>query len=353
MIEGKNFTFRENDRNYNISYLGDKNFFVTIGNYNEIILRYNYIYGFAGIQTESLSEYPAFGPYDHGYEPVNDLNTWANRNLEEKLKEFSSPIQKTVEVQNSSSIYLKVPKLMAGSNNLNFTSTRSFTFIGPSEGMIPNLFAEIESEITNVVNSEDFLYIRDNDVFEQNRGATTINNFPVSEVEYQYKGNLYIKLAEISYDEEDVPEIKYFWTSNVICPNRYSSANIRLWRNINILVGVSIKWKNVDRWNTYTIRFSRPDLLIKKIDDIRGEIETIANDVRSYIQIWWEDERFDFPTTTVREITAIYFQTKNSKPVLEVLDSNKADPEYPSNLIYDQLLASYEGWFTAIEADPE
>lgn len=346
MIEGKNFTFTETERNYNISYLGEKNFFITIGNYNEIILRYNYINGYAGIIMDGPSDYPSFGPFNHSYEPVNNFNTWSNKNLKEQLKEFSEPIQATISVEEGSSIYLKVPKLMAGSNNVDFGSTNEFTFITPiQDSPISTMLAEIESEITSTVNAEDFLYIRDNDVFEQSEIGSPLNTFPVSEVEYNYKGNLYIKLAEISYDENDIPTIKYFWTSNVICPNRYSSANIRLWRNINILVGVSVKWKNVNRWNIITLRFSRPDFLIKKIDDIKGETESIANDVRSYIQIWGNDERLDYSTVTIREITAIYFQTKNSKPILEIWDSNKSDPEYPSDLIYDQFSLEYNGWF--------
>lgn len=346
------FTLLGIDRPFNITYLGDNNFFVTIGKYNELILRHNYIYGYNGVlqYSSALEGGIGRGPRNYKSEPVTNLNTWANKSQGLKLKEFSEPIQITINLPSNGSIYLKIPKLMAGSNNFNFTQDID-SYVTPFNSIddvgVYYKIAEIESEITSSVNTDDFIYIRDNDVYEIDSFASSsrIDPYPYTDNQYSYKGNFYIKLADIIYDQNQVPEIRYFWTSDVICPNRYSSANLRLWRALNIIVGVSVKYKNVERWEQYRLSYSRPDFMIKSISDIKTDKSEIAQDCESYLKAWILNDSLDLNSVKTREITAVYLKNKNAKPVLELWDSDTSDNGWSTTLIYDELERNYPNWF--------
>lgn len=264
-------------RPFSINYLGkdgdDYNFFVNIGNINEVL--YGTI-NYEIIDPSPIGETALHnGVYDLDLQVVEDFGA---SGLEGRLSAYLSPIKKSISLTETGPIYLKIPKIPIGSNKFNsyrrpawFCTRRDF---GDVQNFLlwPDIF-----EVTTIINEDDFLYFQKRDPLEQN-----LVDLPVGD--FERVGHIYIKLADIEIVEGSVT-IKSFFQSRVLNANRYITIGSHYNRGLFVNFFGKLWRSNV--YTTIEGYYSRPDWIIMNKEAIFNSAkDTIESDISQYILNW-------------------------------------------------------------------
>ena len=320
---------------FSINYLGNNggyNFFVDIGNVNEII------YGSNLLTYLNPSPIGVSTFYNGVYDVLlNRVNSFGPVGNDGELARYLSPLKTSVTLSSSGSIYLRIPRIPMGSGQEN-TSIRPNWFASRTD--FPNainlLFWAEKYEIVTEVDSEDFVYNQRYDHLQSIDGTI---NFPTTK--YPQKGAIYLKLADIIIDGDTVQIVPYF-QSNVINPNRYVTMGINYLRNCSIYYFGFIH-REETKISTLGY-YSRPSWIIKTLDQIfdiaKYDIET---DFGHYFNNWDYDFEGKADFFEIKQLLAVYSVYSNEKVRVRKLFEEMDEEESFVELNEDNLPIIFPG----------
>jgi hypothetical protein len=312
-------------RPFSITYLGFDStfdFLVNIGNVNPFILKYPYYNGY----IQSLNTF--FGAvYDENLEPVEDFNVNGQFT---KLKEYISPIQKTVSLAASGSIYLKIPKIPIGSGiNSGWYRHNWFCSRLDFDNVSNFLMWFNEFQIVTSIESNDLSFVQKNDPLEK-----SLINYPIGPIERV--GYVYIKLADISIDGSRVTIREYF-NSNIYVPSRYVTIGTNINRGLKIyFVG---KTNIGDSYEITVGEYSRPNWTIMTRDEIFSVCkQEIEQDFLSFYSSWdsHPGQGDQAESLEILQIIAVCKRTGNGKILAKKVYEDLSVPEI-TEFTYDSL----------------
>lgn len=318
--------FRYFFKPFSIIYAGSGKFIVRVGKVNEFLTRYRE----AGVYKNN-------SVLDMRLIPQESFRMFGDKIERTRLNYYGEEEQFIVEINEDSTIYLKVPKIPSGAGGPRYTPEDSAFYIRDGySGSLAKFYVDLEPSITTEVDSFDLVYVRRNDVFENARGAAFVGNvedpfkFPIAFGELEDAGYLYVKLAEIKIG--DSVQINQMWISDVFNPNRYFSPVLAHYRGQRVIVVISFAYKRSDQdgegenvemvYRTIQMDYNKPEIFLKTREEILEEVEAdIKGKIEDYANNWassWVAEgivnyQLDVEKSKIQEIVSFEITHANKK----------------------------------------
>jgi hypothetical protein len=230
---------------------------------------------------------------------ANDLNDY-NATTTSLSRTYPFPsLDETFSIKENCSIYLSIPKVPAGYDNSYGGSKKDWWY-----GAKPQFFINQFRLVTSIDEGFEEQSIKDFKYIEKNNQQliTYSNNGSLYLKDSDYSGKIYIKLADISINQENkTVSINKFFNSHVISPTRYFRLGSLNKRNIKILYSTVYEsngeiyeqvYKDLDS-DSYTLvnrpisevgyqsySFDNPSYFNKKLEDIKS---TLVYDISNKI----------------------------------------------------------------------
>lgn len=314
---------------FSINYLGKDgtyNFFVDIGNINEIIYGTS-LYNTFIFPTPIGSPNFYTGVYDVLLERIENFQPVGN---DGELNNYLAPLKTSVSLSTSGPIYLRIPKIPMGSGIEN-AAIRPLWFSARTDQEAANmLFWNERFEIVSTVDEDDFVYEQR---YDNLQSYDSIIDFP--KTKFPQKGAIYIKLADIQIDDDEVRIIPFF-RSNVINPNRYITMGINYTRNCNVqFLGIARQGESNFSVSGY---YSRPNWIIKTFEEIFSSAKSdIESDFDQYFSNWDYNDFGKIDSFEILQAFAIYTVYSNDKVRVRKLFENQSE-ELPFLELNDENL---------------
>lgn len=318
-----------------INYLGYDSgykFFVNVADVNYLI------YGTRNIRWIDIEPFEFFAEYNGVYDNLlNPIELFDPEGQNGYLTEFISPLKISFTINESSSIFIKIPKIPAGASPDNNESRNIFFISRADQFSIQNaLFWKDEFRISSILDPEDFNYNKKYDPFQR---VLNVINFPIDD-EGDDKGNLYIKIADIIISDSGI-RIKQFFQSDIFIPNRYITMGINGVRNLSVHFLAKNIFSGEDNYELVEGYYSRPNWIIKSLEEIfANAFSDITNDFLSFYSIWEEDSGgIPIPVDDfqILQIYAIYTRNANEKIRVKKVFESPDDEELFTPLTSENL----------------
>lgn len=197
-------------------------------------------------------------------EPVETIGIYSDKDNEVFLKKFSYPLDSYIDINETSSIYLRIPKTPAGQLIQGAQQfVRNAVINAYLTGGLSNLISN-ESIVKTEINVNDGLYMRSHDPLSTFNGDIG--------GEQDSSGAIYLKIAEVTINgDEDIVVTKYL-NSHVVFPNVISYADPIIHRGVFAVFGYTYNEQPEEDEEVTRVGYSQyvsPLWLLKPKSDIQ------------------------------------------------------------------------------------
>jgi hypothetical protein len=300
-------------------------FMVNLGMVNDLI--YNTYKRFSKTFDSNVITNGDYLSLDQSSNVRTNETFWSHPICNDKfINKLSEELEIAFDINDSCSVYLTIPKIPAGFDfvsNYDFIDKRTWWLNYRSEFLnqlkiVTSLDPDFQTDL--IQNTE---YIEKNNPFHQD-GYITSNN----EAEYkkklsdsEYPGKFYIKLADITIDE-NVFTLDPFFTSNLVAPVRWvrlcaPQRLVKCYYEVCMQKQYLGAQESSDSLSFYTKAGSinHPRFLLKTIDEIKSDaLEILSNFFKNYYDGFSSPK---YSEVTVYRIFLIYKNHAGDKVFIE------------------------------------